>query len=76
MHQKKDLLLNLIITSTFTIMATLKGRVPSPIGFSRKLSTPSACLASLEYLSLVDTSLKNAMGDFKILHDGASCDQQ
>ena len=32
MHQKKDLLLNLIITSTFTIMATLKGRVTSSIG--------------------------------------------
>ena len=41
-------------------------------GFSRKQSTLSACLASLDYLSLVDTKLKNAIQNLDFLHDLAS----
>ena len=39
--KKKDLLLNLIIPSTFTIMATLKGRVTSSIACSYHSKNPN-----------------------------------
>ena len=40
------------------------------------LSTFSACLASLEYLNLVDTSLKIAIENLKFLHNGTSSEQK